>query len=269
MARSRSIRHRFARPLARLIHAGVRRSGGTVVLDAFNESLQHPPKTGIPIHRCAKRTLHLQHAKAMHDAADAAKRTYYGPQDQESVGNDSLSMVVQFGGPCGNGYMSRRQLSDSFAKLENEGRFEGGVNRRNTPAPDGRINQDSYEAIWEYQNSRPITYSKPRFMDLVHFREQNFEWQAVADKTGTAIKHIASLTEKGVAIFFVRLDAGAQYTLKAAQQTQLVFIKHGTGKFASGDSWLQHTAVQVSVAESLDMQASTPTEAVVLLLPRI
>lgn len=203
------------------------------------------------------------------DLAYFPEGTYYGPQNQESVGNDSLSMVVQFGGPSGNGYMSRRQLSDSFAKLENDGRFEGGVYRRNTPTPDGRINQDSYEAIWEYQNGRPIAYSKPRFMDPVHFREQNFEWQAVADQTGAATKHIASFTEKGVAVFFVRLDAGAQYTLMAAQQTQLVFIKHGTGKFASGDSWFQHTAVQVSVAESLDMQAITPTEAVVLLLPRI
>ena len=50
--------------------------------------------------------------------------TYYGPQDQESVGQHSLAIVVQFGGPSGNGYMSRRQMSDSFAKLENQGRFE-------------------------------------------------------------------------------------------------------------------------------------------------
>ena len=203
------------------------------------------------------------------DLAYFPEGTYYGPQDQESVGKQSLAMVVQFGGPSGNGYMSRRQMSDSFAKLENEGRFDGGVFKRNAPAPDGRVNQDSYEAIWEYQNGRPIAYSKPRFMDPVHFRERNFEWQAVKGQPGVADKQIGSFTEKGVAVFCVRLDTDARYTLPAARQTQLVFIKHGTGKFASGDPWFQHTAVHVCAGESLDMQASTLTEAVVLLLPRI
>lgn len=202
------------------------------------------------------------------DLAYFPEGTYYGPQDQESVGKESLAMVVQFGGPSGNGYMSR-QMSDSFAKLEREGRFEGGIFKRNSPAADGRVNQDSYEAIWEFQNGRPISYSKPRFMEAVHFREQNFEWPAVAGQTGAATKHIGSFTEKGVAVFFVQIDADAAYTLPAAPQTQLVFFKDGSGTFGDGAPWFKHSAVDVSPGESIDMRATAATEVMVLLLPRL
>lgn len=203
------------------------------------------------------------------DLAYFPEGTFYGPQDQESVGKESLAMVVQFGGPCGNGYMSQRQLYDGFDKLQGEGRFEGGIFKRNIPAPDGRVNQDAYEAVWEYQNGRPITYSKPRFMEPVHFREQNFEWQPLPGQSGVATKHIGSFTEKSVGVFFVRIDAGATYALPAAQQTQLVFVKHGTGDFATGEKWLLHTAVHVAPEESAEMHATALTEAVILLLPRL
>lgn len=203
------------------------------------------------------------------DLAYFPEGTYYGPQNQEEVGENSLAMVVQFGGPSGNGYMSLRQLYDGFDKLQPQGRFEGGVFRRNEPEPDGRVNRDAYEAVWEYQNGRPVAYSKPRFMDPVHFREQNFEWQPVPGQAGVATKHIGSFTEKGVGVHFVRIDAGATHTLPAAEQTQLVFVKDGTGRFGSGDEWFRHTAVHLSAGESATMRATTLTEAMMLLLPRV
>ncbi len=204
------------------------------------------------------------------DLAYFPEGTYYGPQDQESVGNQSLSMVVQFGGPSGSGYMSKRQMDASFDKLAELGCFEGGVYRRNAPSSDGRVNQDAYEAIWEYQNGRPISYSRPRFMEPVHFREQNFEWQPLeGQQAGVASKHIGSFTEKGVAVFFVQLDAGARYLLPAAPQTQLLFFKHGSGKFGNGEPWFRHTAAHLDARESAEMRADAPTEAVVLQLPRV
>lgn len=203
------------------------------------------------------------------DLAYFPEGTYYGPQDQESVGHESLSMVVQFGGPSGNGYMSRRQMSQSFSRLEQEGRFDGGVYRRDTPAPDGRVNQDSYEAIWECQNGRAISYAKPRFMEPVHFRAQNFEWLPMPGQPGVATKHIGSFTERAVAVFFVRIDGGATFALAAAPQTQIIFIKEGTGSFGGGQQWSRHTAAHCSAGESATLRAGTLTELLVLQLPRL
>ncbi len=203
------------------------------------------------------------------DLAYFPEGTYYGPQNQKEVGKTSLAMVIQFGGPSGNGYMSLRQLFEGFDRLQTEGRFEDGVFRRNTPEPGGRVNRDAYEAVWEFHNGRSVVYPKPRFMDPVHLREKNFEWQPLAGQAGVATKHLGTFTEKGVGVHFVRIDAGAIYALPAAEHTQLVFIKCGTGKFGGGEEWSAHTAVHLAAGEAADMRASTPTETMVVLLPRV
>ena len=201
------------------------------------------------------------------DLAYFPEGTYYGPQDQQEIGKPSLSMVVQFGGPSGNGYMSIGQYDAGLKQLESAGDFEAGVYRRHRPAADGRINQDSYEAIWEQQNGRPIEYQKPRFMDPIHFREPNFEWRAVAGLEGVATKDIASFTERGVRVGFVRLDAGARYSLPAEPRLQLLFVKEGRGEFGDGLRWSTHTAVELAPGECIDMAATEPTVAVVLRFP--
>ena len=45
-----------------------------MLLYALDESLQHATKTGVTVHQGAKRPLGLQHAEAVHDAADAPQR---------------------------------------------------------------------------------------------------------------------------------------------------------------------------------------------------
>ena len=201
------------------------------------------------------------------DLAYFPEGTFYGPQNQEEVGKKSLTMVIQFGGPSGNGYMSMNQHDVHAKQLTENGTFEGGIYKRHNPG-DGRKNQDGYEAIWEHHSGRPIAYEKPRFMDPIHFREPNFEWQPLEDSAGVATKDIGSFTEKGIKVCFVQLQPDASYTLPTAPQHQLLFVRTGTGNFASGDKWFDHTAVDISANESITMTATTLTEAMVLLFPR-
>lgn len=201
------------------------------------------------------------------DLAYFPEGTYYGPQNQEEVGNQSLSMVVQFGGPSGDGYMSMRQYDEGFQQLGTEGDFEGGIYKRWQPAPDSKKNQDSYEAIWEHNHGRAVQYQKPRFLDAIHFREANFQWQTVEGTRGVAIKDIGSFTERAVKIYFIELQAGAHHQLAARQQEQLLFVKSGSGKFDNHASWSAHTAVELASGEVIDMAADTLTVAVVLVFP--
>ena len=202
------------------------------------------------------------------DLAYFPEGTYYGPQNQEEVGTDSLSMVIQFGGPSGSGYMSKSQLDKTFDRLTVDGQFAEGVYRRRSPGPDGRVNQDAYEAIWEAQNDRPIEYSKPRFLDPIHFREGNFEWQQEG-APGVCTKSIGTFTEKGVSVRFVRLEAKAAYQLPTGQQRQIIFIKSGSGSVGSGEQWSSHTAIDVAASESVELRANTPAEAMILQLPSL
>ena len=204
------------------------------------------------------------------DLAYFPEGTPYGPQNQAEAGEKALSMVVQFGGPSGNGYMSKRQLFEALEKLRSHGAFERGVFKRHSLAEDGRKAQDSYEAIWEFQNGRPISYCKPRYLEPVHMREKHFEWRPSNGSPGVALKHLGSFTEKGVAIRFMRIEAGAAYRLPAAPaQGRLVFIREGTGKFAGGGDWFHYTAMHLAPGESVEMRADTATEALVLLLPQL
>lgn len=202
------------------------------------------------------------------DLAYFPEGTYYGPQNQEETGRNSVCMVVQFGGPSGNGYMSRRQLHDGHAELSAVGQFEAGVYRRNEPAADGRRNQDAYEAVWEHKNGRAITYSKPRFLDPVHLRGDNFDWTALADAPGVHVKHLGSFTEKAVGASALRLAAGASHRIEAQPQLRLLFVLDGSGLAAPGQPFSRHTAIELLGGESLNLQAETATEAVLMALPR-
>lgn len=202
------------------------------------------------------------------DLAYFPEGTYYGPQNQEEVGKNSLCMVVQFGGPCGNGYMSRKQMQEGFAELSAQGSFEAGVYRRATPAEDGRKNQDAYEAIWEHENRRPISYSRPRFLDPVHVRDQNFDWQPVAGTEGVKVKQLGRFTERDIGAQALRIEPGHSLSLAAMPQLQLVFIKTGSGRFGNGEAWSRHSAIELAAGEAATMTADTLTEAVVMALPR-
>lgn len=200
------------------------------------------------------------------DLAYFPEGTFYGPQNQQEVGKQSLTMVIQFGGLSGNGFMSLGEHDTHARLLREEGDFEDGVFKRR--AGEGRKNQDAYEAIWEHYSGRPIQYQMPRFMDPIHFREPNFEWQPLPGKPGVATKEIGSFTEKGIKVCFIQLQPGASYVLTAVPQQQLLFVRTGEGYFASCDHWFDHTAVDIPANESATLKATTLTEAMVLLFPR-
>src|SRR6516162_575955 len=63
--------------------------------------------------------------------------TRYGPQ--KSIDSRTLTLVLQMGGPSGNGYMSEREFQRGLTELKAQGRFENGVFTRVEP-DGGRIN---------------------------------------------------------------------------------------------------------------------------------
>lgn len=201
------------------------------------------------------------------DVAYFPEGTYYGPQDQSLVGASSLAMVIQFGGASGEGYMSQRQLFDGQAQLQASGKFEGGVYRRNEGEP-GRRNQDAYEAIWEFQNGRPLSYPKPRVTEPVHFRAAHIPWQPLADQPGVAVKSLGVFSERDIAIGSLRLDAGTRFTLPSDTRDRLVFFIDGSGVLAGQGTWAPRSGVHLEAGESLALQATADTQALILALPR-
>jgi quercetin dioxygenase-like cupin family protein len=202
------------------------------------------------------------------DVAYFPEGTHYGPQDQELTGRSSLAMVIQFGGASGNGYMSQRQLFEGQERMKAFGRFEAGVFRREQPGPDGRKNQDAYEAVWEFQHDRALEYPRPRMTEPVHFRAANVPWTPAPRWPGVHEKELGAFTERAIRIGAVKLDPGAGMTLADDGQERILFFTQGKGEFAGGGQWFRHTAVHLGRDEAPALRASEATEALVLALPR-
>ena len=108
--------------------------------------------------------------------------TPYGPQ---SSSVSSLTLVLQFGGASGNGYMTQEQMEAGTAELKKHGTFEKGVFRRNE-SEEGKRNVDGYQAVWEHVNKRPMTYPAPRYHEPIMMSPDHFDWVPVTEFPASA-----------------------------------------------------------------------------------
>src|SRR5260221_3962241 len=148
--------------------------------------------------------------------------TPYGPQTSSVR---SLTLVLQFGGASGNGYMTQRELEAGTAELKTQGVFEKGVFRRNEDV-DGKRNVDGYQAVWEVVKRRPMVYPKPRYHDPLMMDPASFEWLPLDGQPGVAEKPMGIFTERRTEASFLRLDPGARCKLRGRR---LYFVIDGSG----------------------------------------
>src|SRR5882672_4457869 len=173
---------------------------------------------------------------------------YYGPQSQDpSI--PCKTIVLQFGGASGSGYLSQAEVQKGMQALKQEGEFKDGVFRRGplpNPPPHsasqdareranageeregaGKRNVDGYQAIWEHANQRPMVYPKPRYPQPIFMDPNNYDWVPVAGAPGVAEKLLGVFTERRSQASLFRLDGGARF---AARGKGVYVVTRGTGK---------------------------------------
>jgi hypothetical protein len=193
--------------------------------------------------------------------------TPYGPQEGTS---DRYGLTLQFGGPSGFGYSSRKRMYEARDLLKQFGTFEKGVYRRSGELAEGqRRNQDSYEAIWEYVNGRKMTYPAPRYEEPIHMRPANFKAHLLPDQPGVAIKRLGVFSEREVSVAMFNidgLDGRAQLKISPRSSRQLGCIVNGAGTL-DGQELRQYTVFELLRDEGATLAASTATELVLIGLP--
>jgi hypothetical protein len=182
----------------------------------------------------------------------------YGPQSQDPA-EQTLTAVLQFGGASGSGYLSPEQVEAARAELQEVGRFEKGVFRRN----DGG-NVDGYQAIWEHVNKRPLEYPRPRYEKPVFMDPEAFAWVRNGE-TGVEEKLLGVFTERGSAVRFVRLEPDAEH--EAAGRT-IYFAVEGAGS-VNGESVRPLSSVYLETGERARVRAETPLVLLALGLPEL
>lgn len=190
--------------------------------------------------------------------------TSYGP---EICDCDRLGITIQFGGASGAGFMSERQTQEGVQSLQQHGRFEAGIYRREDAAKPGeRRNQDSYEAIWEVVNGRKLIYPAPRYDEPVLMRPQNFVWQDAPGQPGLATRPLGSFSERRLETAMLRLAAGATAGLPPRAGTRLCFVLRGTGS-AETQALRPLTAFAVERDRGLALEAAAEMELLLVGLP--
>src|SRR5215813_12434664 len=113
----------------------------------------------------------------------------------------ATTIVLQFGGCSGSGYLSRPEVKQGTDELKQFGTFDGGVYRRNPGLP-GKRNVDGYQAIWEHVNRRPLQYPKPRYPGPVMMDAAHFNWVPSREHPGVEEKLLGVFTERRAATGF-------------------------------------------------------------------
>lgn len=207
---------------------------------------------------------------AVGDVGYFPEGTYYGPQEVEG---DPVTLVLQFGGAGGSGFMSYRQLNEGYRELAKLGDFSDGIFRRADGAnlaPGVRRAQDSYEAIWEHVNGQPLAYPSPRYDEPVLMHAASFAWLPVPGMPGVAAKLLGLFSERRIETSFYRIDPGSTLHLAPGGARRLLFVQAGDGFLgdaAAEERYSDHAAIGLLAEEPLAMTATSSSEVFLMGLP--
>lgn len=149
----------------------------------------------------------------------------YGPQDLKP-GLEFL--ILQCGGPSRSGYMSHEELMEGTAALKQVGEFSDGVFRRVKKGGQSvRLNQDAYEAVWEYVNGKRIEYPEPRFLEPVTIDPAAFTPRPVPQMPGVQQRHLGTFNEYGTAAWYVHVGVSCKYSCTADHGRKLIAVLEG------------------------------------------
>ena len=180
---------------------------------------------------------------------------YYGPQSQDPD-IACKTIVLQFGGASGSGYLSQAEVQAGMRELREEGEFKDGVFRRRADV-EGKRNLDGYQAIWEHINGRPFVPTRPRYETPILMQSAHYGWVPVAGTQGVSEKLLGIFTERRSVISYLRLDAGARHALGGRRDIYVVLDGSGT---VAGESYRRLTCVYVETGDAALLSAVEATE---------
>jgi hypothetical protein len=179
---------------------------------------------------------------------------YYGPQSQDPA-ISCKTIVLQYGGASGSGYLSQAEVHAGMRELRRHGEFKDGVFRRRADV-EGKRNLDGYQAIWEHVNGRPMLYPEPRYPQPIFMDPASYRWVPVEGRGGVCEKLLGVFTERRSEAGFLRLDAGASHV---ARGKGVYVVIRGAGT-VGGEPMRALTTVHLAHAETVTFAARAETE---------
>ncbi len=148
--------------------------------------------------------------------------TSYGPQHNDLP---ATALILQIGGPDGQGFPSYGRLPAAKAALAERGVFDNGTYRDTDPDGNPR-NRDAMLAVeTEISGCEPFL-PPPRYSAPVVMNVDSFQWRPTPT-AGVHSKHFGTFGEGRLAIEFVSIDENADWAAGAAGTDRLIFVESG------------------------------------------
>jgi len=188
---------------------------------------------------------------------------YYGPQDRPE---GLETMVLQFGGASGNGYLSVAQREAANEALKQKGEFKNGVFTY-FDEKGQRHNQDGSEACFEHATGRKQEFAPPRYEDVIVMDPSAYAWIPQGAE-GVYVKWLGSFGERSAGIGFMRLDRNAIYGGGERPSVEILFQTKGRVA-VSGQEYGPESAFEFLPNEGpIPVRAIEPSEFLCMVLHR-
>ena len=186
----------------------------------------------------------------------------YGPQKDGEESKEIL--VLQFAGPCGQGYFSWEELKRVQGGMDGvEGKFEGGKFVSNK---DGEV-KDGFEALWEKKMGMKLEYPKGRYRQPVIMELEAFQWRGV--RKGVWKKVLGVFNEWGTMAEVLRVEKGSDGLGLEGKEgmVKLLYVFKGEGK-VNGEAAKAESAFRLKAGERATLSSDGTVEILGITMPR-
>jgi hypothetical protein len=173
-------------------------------------------------------------------------------------------VVMQFGGPSGNGYLNGLRVAEAAEKMKAFGHFEKGVFHRNEGV-EGKRTMDAYRATWEFVHGKPMDVAKPQYADPVLMDTASYRWMPLDGAPGVEEKAFGTFTDCKIRAARYKLDPGATFE---AEGRGVFFVLSGSGT-VEAEPFRFMTTLELQTGERASFHANATTEILLLGQPEI
>jgi quercetin dioxygenase-like cupin family protein len=164
---------------------------------------------------------------------------YYGPQEQKG---DCVLLLLQFQGPNGEPFLGNEAVNVTFARLlEKGGIFKDGV-YTGRKEDGGKINKDSYTALWEEAQARALKFTPPRYPNPIIMSPDQFQWQETVQMPGIRNRHLGTFTELRTSISMLKIEPGASIQETTQDEAEVRYLTSGSFEY-DGKTWGPNTYI--------------------------
>lgn len=184
----------------------------------------------------------------------------YGPQRDGDESKDIL--VLQFGGPCRQGYISWDKLKKVQASMDGvEGKFEGG---KFTAKDTGEV-KDGFEALWEKEMQRKLVYPGGRYREPVIMQLSAFQWREM--QQGVWCKSLIVCNEFGTSAELLKLEKNGAMKLQGKEGVvKLFYVFRGDG-MVDAEAVEKESAFRLKAGQEVTFSSETGVEVLGIFMP--